>query len=206
MVCSNVSSFRQPFCGSKILQCLQYFPSLRCMKRHPKKLELPSGGLASCSTGFPCQVSVLGTHLYQCASWHHERMVLASVNFFWRFLQRVCPFHDGWFVSTTPVHTVLRAQQFLTQNGMTPVPHPAYSPNLTTSDFSVSPDEKSLKEARFASVEVKQKTAEAHKRHQNRLSSKTVLNSEKKSQKLYCIKWRVFWRWMKFKHVRIHNF
>ena len=49
----------------------------------PPRTELSSGGRAPCSTGFPCKVSVLGTHLYQCTSWCCcERLHLASVNFF----------------------------------------------------------------------------------------------------------------------------
>ena len=43
-----------------------------------------------------------------------------------------------------PTHTVLSVQQFLTKNGMTPMPHSPYSPKLALSDiFRVSPDEKS---------------------------------------------------------------
>ena len=67
---------------------------------------------------------------------------------------------------STPAHPVLRVQQFLTQNGMTPVPQLPYSSNLALSNifFFVSLDEKVLKERCFADVEeVKQKTAEALK-------------------------------------------
>ena len=35
-----------------------------------KNPESSSGGQAPCSTGFPRCISVLGTHLYQCTSWH----------------------------------------------------------------------------------------------------------------------------------------
>ena len=45
---------------------------------------------------------------------------------------------------------------------MTPMPHPPHSPNLSLSDFFVSPDEKSLKGKRFALVE-EVKPAEALK-------------------------------------------
>ena len=49
----------------------------------PKDPELPSGGWAPWRTGFPHQVSVLGTHLDQCTSWRCcERLCPASVNFF----------------------------------------------------------------------------------------------------------------------------
>ena len=47
-----------------------------------KKPELSSGGQAPCSAGFPLQVSVLGTHLYQCTNRCCERLCSASVNFF----------------------------------------------------------------------------------------------------------------------------
>ena len=47
---------------------------------------------------------VLGTHLYLCSSWRcWEGLRSASVNFFWRAFQCVCPFHDGWFTSA-PAH------------------------------------------------------------------------------------------------------
>ena len=59
-----------------------------------KNWELSSGGGTPCSIGFPHQVSVLGTHPYQCASWCCWES-LASVNFFWRLFQCVCPFLMG---------------------------------------------------------------------------------------------------------------
>ena len=54
-------------------------------------------------------------------------------------------------------------QQFLTQNSMTPVPHAPYTPDLTSSNFFLSPRmQKVLKENCFADVEeIKQKKAEA---------------------------------------------
>ena len=60
---------------------------------------------------------------------------------------------------------MLSVQQFLTKNGMTPVPHPPYSPDLTLSVFFLFLwMKKVLKEKCFAHVEeVKQKTAEALK-------------------------------------------
>ena len=63
---------------------------------------------------------------------------------FWRLFQCICPFHGGWFTSA-PVHTTLSGQQFLTKNGMTPVPHLPYSPDLTLSVFFVYLDKKSSK-------------------------------------------------------------
>ena len=46
----------------------------------------------------------------------------------------------------------LTVQQFLTKNGMTPMPHSPYSPNLALSDFVFSV-KKLLKGKRFADVE-----------------------------------------------------
>ena len=51
---------------------------------------------------------------------------------------------------STPAHTMLNIQQFLTKHSMNPVPHPPYSPDLTPSDFFfVSPDEKSPQRETF---------------------------------------------------------
>ena len=60
---------------------------------------------------------------------------------------------------------MLSVQQFLTKNGMTPLPHPPYSPDLAPSDLFVFPRmKKVLKGKCFANVEeVKQKMAEALK-------------------------------------------
>ena len=44
---------------------------------------------------------------------------------------------------STPAHTMLSVEQFLTKNGMTPIPHPPYSSDLKPHDFVVvSLDEK----------------------------------------------------------------
>ena len=68
-----------------------------------------------CSTGFPHWVSILGTHLYQCTSWHYyERLHPASVNCFWRFFQHVCPVHHGWFMRA-PDHTHTECSAVLTK-------------------------------------------------------------------------------------------
>ena len=78
-----------------------------------------------------------------------ESLHSASVNIFLRLLQRVCPFHTGWFRGA-PAHTALSVQQFLTKNRMTPVPHPPYSPGLVLNGIIfVSLDEKSLQRKTF---------------------------------------------------------
>ena len=63
-------------------------------------------------------------------------------------------------------HTALSVRQLLTKNGMTPMPHPPYSPDLALSNFFLlSPQmKKVLKGKLFADMEeVKQKRAEALK-------------------------------------------
>ena len=92
-------------------------------------MELSSGRQAPFKYRLPLLMRVLWTHLYQNYSWRSERLCSALVNFFWRLFQCVCPFHDGWFMSA-PARTALSVQQFLTQNGVTPTPHPPYSPDL----------------------------------------------------------------------------
>ena len=65
---------------------------------------------------------------------------------------------------STPAHTALSVQQFLTKNGIIPMPHPPCSADLTLSNIFVSPNEKVLKGKHLADVEeVKQKMAEALK-------------------------------------------
>lgn len=70
-----------------------------------------------------------------------------------------------WFFhhDNAPAHTALSVRQFLTKNGMTPVPHPPYSPDLAPCDFFLFPRMKrDMKGKRFADItEVKKKTTEA---------------------------------------------
>ena len=119
----------------------------------PRILELSFGGRAPCSTGFPQEVSVLETHLYQCTSWCCcERLHSTSRNFFWRLFQSICPFYDGWFTSV-PAYAMLSVQQFLTKNVMTP----HLPPSLLTGShpkqlFFVSPHKKSP-QRHFADME-----------------------------------------------------
>ena len=65
----------------------------------------------------------------------------------------------------SPAHTMLSVQQFLTKNGMTPVPYPAYSSSLAPAAFFWFPHmKKVLKGKCFVHAEeVKQKQAEALK-------------------------------------------
>ena len=127
----------------------------------PKETGIISGGQAPCSTGSPCLVSLLGTHLYQCTSWWCcERLNSASVNCFWRLKTRLL---TSWRVIYKPtVQSVLSVQHFLTKNSMAPMPHPPHSPDLTPSNFLFPWIKKALTGKCSADVkEVKQKTAEA---------------------------------------------
>ena len=64
-----------------------------------------------------------------------------------------------------PAHTTLNVQQFLTKNGMIPIPYPCYSPNFAPSNLFLFPwMKKVLKGKHFANMEkVKQKPAETLK-------------------------------------------
>ena len=64
-----------------------------------------------------------------------------------------------------PTHTLLSVQEFLTKFGLTPMPHPPYSPNLAPGNlFFVSQVKKVLKGKWLADVkEVKHKMTEALK-------------------------------------------
>nr|CAH7754411.1 unnamed protein product [Callosobruchus chinensis] len=72
-----------------------------------------------------------------------------------------------WFFhhDNAPAHTALSVKQFLTKNGMTPIVHPPYLPDLAPCDFFLFPRlKKDMKGKRFASVEeVKQKSLEGLK-------------------------------------------
>ena len=182
--------------------CVNYLLWWRGLK---KNLELSSGGWAPCSIGFPSEVSVVGTHLYPCTSWWCcEKLCSASVNFFRRLFQCICPFHDGWFTSTSD-RTVLSVQQFLTKNSMTPMFHLPHSPHLTPRNFFFvflgvkSPQRKTCCWCGRSET----KNGRSTKRHQNQRVQRLFGAVEKMSWQVYCIKWRVLWRWLKFKHVRI---
>ena len=67
-----------------------------------------------------------------------------------------------------PAHTMKSVQQFLTKNGMTPMPHILYSPG-SHPYFFVSPDEKSPQMETFCQCgRSETKNSRSTKRHQNR--------------------------------------
>ncbi|CAB0013034.1 unnamed protein product, partial [Nesidiocoris tenuis] len=72
-----------------------------------------------------------------------------------------------WFFhqDNAHAHTALSVKQFLTKNGMTPIVHPPYSPDLAPSDFFLFPRlKRDLKGRRFTTLEeVKQKSLDALK-------------------------------------------
>ena len=129
---------------------------------------------------------------------------------FWRLFQHISLFRDRWFTST-PAPTVLNVQQFLTKNRVKPVPHPPYSSDLALSDFIfvVSPDEKSPQRETFCWCErglkkkIQQKPSRNTNRHQNRQVQNLFWAVEKSLDRYKYMNWRVLWRWLKFKHVRI---
>lgn len=62
----------------------------------------------------------------------------------------------NWFFyhDNAPAHSVLSVKQFLTKNGMTPIDHPPYSPDLAFSYFLFFPRlKRNTKGQRFAIVE-----------------------------------------------------
>ena len=141
----------------------------------------------------------------QCTSWWCESLHSLSVNFFVRLFQQICPFHDEWFMSTT-THTVLSGQQFLTKNGVTPVPHPPYSPDLTLNNFYLLPQMKIvLRGKHFVNVEkVKPKAAKALRGIKIN-EFKNCLKQWGKKVLICILHPIVLWRWLKFKHVIIHT-
>ena len=101
----------------------------------PPTMELSSGGWAPCSTGFPHYVSVLGTRLYQYASWHFcERLCSASEFFFKNSFSIFVHFVMGDLQAHLPTQHWL-VSSFWPKKGMTPIPHPPYSPDLTSGDY-----------------------------------------------------------------------
>ena len=145
-----------------------------------KKRNYLLGGGGPASTGFPCYVSVLGIHLYQCTSWHCcERLCLALVNFFLK-AQCVCPFHDGWFTSLH-AHILWVFGSFW--------PKPVWLPNVLPSLhtwshpkllFFVSLDEKCPQRETFCWYGRCNINDRSTKRHQNWQVQKLIWSVEKK--------------------------
>ena len=99
-----------------------------------KTPELSPGGQVPCSTGFPHEVSVLGTHLYQCTSWRCcERMHLALVISFEKSFSVFAHFMIDDLEHTWPPCTECLAVFDQNQHDP-PMPHLPYSPNLSPSD------------------------------------------------------------------------
>ena len=151
-------------------------------------------------------MGLLGAHLYQCTSCHCcERLCLTLVHFFLRLFQGIFPFHDEWFMST-PAHTDLSVQQFLTKNSMTPCD----PPSLFTQScppwlcLFVSLDEKNSQRETFCQCgRGEQKMAEALKG--NKINEFKYCFELLKAHLNRCIQQRVLWRWLMFKLVRINT-
>ena len=152
-------------------------------------------------------MSVPGTHLYQCASWCCcEKLRSTSVNFSWRLFKTSLPI-SRWWLASTPAYAMLSVQQFLTKNGTTPVPHCISLPNLVLSDFFfVFPWWKKSSKGNVLPMWKRwDKTAEALKGIKTDVFKNYLEQWGKKSQSVYFIKWRVLWKWLKFKHVKINT-
>ena len=95
---------------------------------------------------------------------------------------------------------------FLTKNDMSPMSHPPYSPDLAPSNCPPQPIKKVLKGRWFADMEEIKKKSEALKSIKID-EFKNCFEQWKKCLDgwVCCIKWRVFWRWLKFKTVRINT-
>ena len=83
-------------------------------------------------------MSVLGTHLYQCTSWHCcERMRFTSVNFFEDSFNMFVRFLMGNLQVHLPTLSWVFSSCwfFLIKNSMTPLLHPPYSPDFSQSNY-----------------------------------------------------------------------
>ena len=151
-----------------------------------KKMDLSSGGQVPCSTGFlllgECSRNP-SVSVYQLVLLWEPAFSL--VNVFADF-QCVCPFHNGWFTSIS-AHTALSVQQFLTQNGMTPVPHPPYSPNLAPSKFLCFPGWKKPSKGNVLLMWKRWDKLQKHYKASKSMSSKPVLSSGKKCLDRYIV-------------------
>ena len=170
--------------------------------RGAPKTKLSSGRCAHCRVLLNSSVSA-----YQLVVlWE---ATFSFIKFFWTLFQCICPFHDGWFMNT-PAHTVPSVQQFLAQNGKTPVPHIFYLPDLPLSNFSfVSPIEKTPQRKTLLMWKRWIKSSRSTKKHQNWWVQKLFWAVEKRLHylRVYYTEWRVLWiwRWLKSKHVTINT-
>ena len=104
---------------------------------------------------------------------------LGFSEFFWRLIQHVCPFYDGWAMNV-PAHTTLRFGSFWPKMAWPLLPHPPYSPSLAPSNFFLFPHMKQvLKGEHFASVEQVKQSGRRAKRHQNQQVQKLFWAVEK---------------------------
>ena len=153
------------------------------------------------SSGFPCWVGVLGTHLYQCASWWCcERLHSASVNFFEEFFNAFVHFMVG-DLQDSPDHTTQGVQQFLTKNVWLPcstLPIHLIA-HWATFFVAVFPGEKRPHREMFCWWgRGETKNGRNTKRHQNQQGQTLFWAVGKTSQWVYCISGEDFegaWSW-----------
>ena len=150
----------------------------------------------------------LGTHLDQGTSWHCcERLHSASVNFFFEdSLNTFAHFMMGDLRAHLPTPHWLFSS-FWPKTGWSPCPTCPIYPILPWANVFCFPGwKKVLKGKSFADEEEeKQKMVETLKGIKIDEFKNYFEQWEKTPQKVYCIKWRVLWRWLKFKHVRINT-
>ena len=160
----------------------------------PQNPELSPGGQAPCSTGFPCYMNLLQTHLYHCTSWHCcERLHSTLVNFFWKTLSRPLLISRWVIYKRTCLHCTECSPVFHPKQHDPGSPHALFLPPVlpeaarSGQDFFCFLDEKSPQRKMFCSCgEVKQKTAKALKD----IKINKFKNCFEQWEK-YCIKWRV---------------
>ena len=130
-------------------------------------------------------MSILGIHLYWCASWRCcERLHLSSVHFFLKILSMHLPI--SWWViykHTCPHCTEWSAVFDQKWHDLHALPY--HSPDLTPSDFFVSPDEKKSSKGNVLPIwkKMKQNNSRSTKRHQNQQVQKLFWTVEKNDSK-----------------------
>ena len=133
--------------------------------------------------------------------------VLSFSEFFWRFFQHVCPFHDGWFTSAPAYipHCTECSADFDQKWHDPHAPPSLFTWSCPKWLFFVSLDEKCSQRETFCQYGRSEKKRQKHQKASKSMCSILFCAVGKMSQQVYYIKWRVLWRWLKFKHVRINT-
>ena len=145
------------------------------------------------------------THLYQCTSWHcGERLHLASVEFLKTFNVLVhFMMGDLWIHLLTPRWTFSNFGQKMAWPPCPTLPIHLISPWATFFCFLGWKRKSSKGNLLPMWKRWNKKTAEALKGIKIAKFNNCFEQWKEVSWEVHCIKWRVFWRWLKFVHVRI---